>query len=216
MEDVLIGLLAVAVGALFCFRGYLALRLVFPIWGAFVGFMFGAGLVSNVANQGFLRTLLSWIVAVVFALLFGLLAYLYYAVAVIIGMGAIGFTLGAGLMAVLGVQWSWLVILVGVTVGVALAVLSIMANVPMMLLVVLSALAGAALMVVGVMLMVGTLNSADFNQRATTANVEVAWWWVAAFGVLAVVGMVSQVRATDRLMASMRDEWSGSRSARTA
>ncbi len=44
MDDILLGLLAVAAGALFCFRGAFAFRIVIPIWGAFVGFGFGAGL----------------------------------------------------------------------------------------------------------------------------------------------------------------------------
>ena len=35
MSDVVLGLLAILVGApAFCFQGYLALRLIIPIWGA--------------------------------------------------------------------------------------------------------------------------------------------------------------------------------------
>ena len=46
MQDVVVGLLAIAVGALFAFRGYFAMRVIIPIWGAFAGFMLGAGLVD--------------------------------------------------------------------------------------------------------------------------------------------------------------------------
>jgi len=41
------------------------------------------------------------------AILFGLIAYLYYEVAVVLAMAAIGFALGTGLMVALGVRWSW-------------------------------------------------------------------------------------------------------------
>ena len=34
MKDIVVGVLAVLVGALFCFRGWLAMRVVIPIWGA--------------------------------------------------------------------------------------------------------------------------------------------------------------------------------------
>lgn len=34
MQDVLVGLLAIAVGALFAARGYVAMRLIIPWWGA--------------------------------------------------------------------------------------------------------------------------------------------------------------------------------------
>lgn len=209
MEDFVVGLLAIAVGALFCFRGYLALRIVFPIWGAFVGFVFGAGLVAGFADNGFLQSVVGWLVAIVFAVVFGLLAYLYYAVAVVIGMGAIGFALGTALMAALGVQWSWLVILVGVTVGVLLAVVSIVGNMPMVLLVVLSSFAGSAMIVAGLLLMFGVVDTGDFTQPSATQNVDLGWWWTATFLVLAVIGMISQIRATERLMAPMRQEWTG-------
>ena len=38
MSGILLGALAIIAGLIFCFRGYLALRTVIAIWGAFVGF----------------------------------------------------------------------------------------------------------------------------------------------------------------------------------
>ena len=38
MRDVLFALLAIAAGALFYFAGFVAFRLVTPLWGAFDGF----------------------------------------------------------------------------------------------------------------------------------------------------------------------------------
>ena len=43
MEDVIFALLVILAGALFCFFGYLAFRIIIPIWGAVVGFSLGAG-----------------------------------------------------------------------------------------------------------------------------------------------------------------------------
>ena len=74
MQDVVVGLLAIAVGALFAFRGYFAMRLIIPIWGVFAGFMLGAGLVSSASNDGFLRSVLGWVIGVVLAALFALAA----------------------------------------------------------------------------------------------------------------------------------------------
>ena len=86
---------------------------------------------------------MSWIVGLAVALVFGLIAYLYYEVAVFIGMTSIGFVLGTGAMAFLGITWSWLVILVGVITAAVLAVVAIVGDMPMVLLTVLTALAGA-------------------------------------------------------------------------
>ena len=82
MNDIVVGLIAVLTGAVFCFRGYLAMRIIIPLWGAFAGFMLGAGIVAT--DAGFLATALGWIVGLAVALLFGLLAYLYDEVAVVL------------------------------------------------------------------------------------------------------------------------------------
>lgn len=114
MADALLGFVFVVVGVAFCFRGYLAMRVIIPIWGAFSGFMLGAGLVASLAGEGFLASLLGWLVGLGVAVVFGALAYLYYEISVFIAMSAIGFALGTAAMVALGVRWSWLIVLVGV------------------------------------------------------------------------------------------------------
>jgi hypothetical protein len=218
VQDVIVGLLALAVGALFCFRGYLALRIVIPIWGAFAGFVFGAGLVESITDDGFLGTALGWGVGFAVAIVFSLIAYLYYEVAVIIGMSAIGFTLGVAVMVAIGVTWSWVIVLVGVVVAVALALLAIIADVPMMLLTLLTATAGATTMVTGLMLLVGTLSTEDFEVSATTETLDDSWWWYATYAVLVVIGIVAQVRDQERLRQTLRQNWetSGGRTMRSS
>ena len=67
MSDILLGIFALLAGLVFCFRGYMAMRVVIPIWGAFTGFMLGAGLVANLGNEGFLVSALGWVVGAVLA-----------------------------------------------------------------------------------------------------------------------------------------------------
>lgn len=217
MADIVVAVLAIAIGAAFCFRGYLAMRIVIPIWGAFAGLIFGAGLVASLAGEGFLASLLGWLVGFGFALLFGAFAYLYYEVSVFIAMAAIGFSLGATAMVAIGAEWSWLIILAGVIVGALLAMMAIVANVPMALLTVLTAFAGATAIVAGVMLLFGVISLDDFGSAATTATLADAWWWYAIYVVLAVAGIVAQYRAIDTLRGSLRSSWqeSGGRSLRT-
>jgi hypothetical protein len=210
VQDVIVGLLALAVGALFCFRGYLALRVVIPVWGAFAGFVLGAGLVDSITGDGFLGTALGWGVGFAVAIVFSLIAYLYYEIAVIIGMSAIGFTLGSAVMVAIGVTWSWVIVLVGVATALALALLAIIADLPMMLLTLLTATAGATTMVTGVMLLVGTLSTDDFEVASTTETIDDAWWWYAMYAVLVILGIVAQVRDQERLRQTLRQNWESS------
>jgi hypothetical protein len=207
MRDVLLGLLAIAIGALFCFRGYLTMRLVIPVWGAFAGFLLGAGLVDGITRDGFLVGALAWLVGFAVAVLFGLIAYLYYEVSVVLAMAAVGFVVGSSVMVALDVRWSWAVVLVGVVVGVALAVLAIVGDLPMLLLTVLTALAGAATAVAGLMLLTGSLTADDLDSTAVVSRIDdSAGWWL-LYVLLAVVGVVVQLRFVKEGRRTVRAQW---------
>ena len=207
MQDWIVGLLAIAVGALFCFRGFMTMRIVIPIWGAFTGFLLGAGLISAVTDDGFLGSALAWFVGIAVAVLFGAIAYFYYEVSVMLAMGAIGFSVGTSVMVAIGIKWSWLIVLVGVLAGALLAIAAIVGDLPTVLLVMLTALGGASIIVFGVMLLTGVIDTADFESVATTKELEDDWWWYGLYVALAIVGAVAQIREADRMSATMRQTW---------
>ena len=183
MADILLGILAIVAGGVMLFAGQFVLRLVLPIWGFFAGFAFGAGLFAELANESFLGTALGWVSGFVFAVIFAVLAYLYYAVAVILAMAAFGYVIGAGLIVALGIDWSWVAVLLGVVVGAIFGIVSVVGNMPMIVLAVASSIAGAVSVVAGLMLLVGTLNSADFADGSFSSAVDAGWgWYVAAAG----------------------------------
>lgn len=206
MGDIILGVLVAAAGALFCFRGYLAMRVIIPIWGALSGFFLGAGLVSALGGDGFLSTVAGWAVGVLVAIVFGLIAYLYYEVAVVLVMASIGFTLGTTVMAALGVEWSWIIIIVGIVVAVLLALIAIAADLPTGILVVLTTLAGASAIMVGVAMIVNHTSSSRFGDDVVGA-IGAQWWWWLIYAALVVAGFVAQVRVVGRLRQSMRDAW---------
>jgi hypothetical protein len=208
VREVVLALLALAVGSLFCFRGYLTMRLVIPLWGALSGFLLGAGLVDRVTGDGFLTGALGWLVGLAVAAVFWFLAYAYYEVSVVLAMGAVGFVLGASLMVALDVRWSWPVVLVGVLVGMALAVLAVVGGLPMLLLTVLTAVAGAGTIVAGIMLLTGSVTADDLDSTAVAARIEdSAGWWV-LYAVLAGTGIVLQLRVHGYVRRSAREQWS--------
>lgn len=211
MDDVVIGVLAVFAGAVFCFRGYLTMRLVLPIWGAFVGFSLGAGVVAAATGDGFLEGALAFVVGIALGLLFAWLAYAYYAVSVLLSMASIGFLLGASLLVALGVEWNWLVVLGGVLVGALVAIAAIVGNLPMVLLTVLTASGGAAALVGGLMLLFGAIEAADFNRQVVVERIEDSVLWWVLFLVLAVVGIVAQFRAMDAIERDLRAAWANDR-----
>ena len=209
MENVLVGVVAVVVGGALCFRGYVALRLVIAMWGAFAGFVLGAGVVAGATGEGFLGSALAWSVGLAVAVVFGLLAYAYYAISVLIGMSAIGFTLGTTAMVTLGVTWSWVVILVGIVVGVLLALLAIAGDLPKLILALLGAFAGSSLAIAGILLLIGRIDRGDLATIDTTAALDLWWGWTVAYVVLAVAGLASQLGDVGARRGPLREDWAG-------
>lgn len=212
MTDILLGLIAIVVGLMFCFGGVHLLRIVIPIWGAFAGFAFGAGLVAAFAEEHFLGSVLGWILGLVFAVIFAVLAYLYYAVAIVLAIGSAGFALGSWLMVALGVSWNWLVVLVALAVGIVFGVAAVVLDMPMVVLVVIGAIGGAAVAVSGMMLLFGAIDTSTFTDGRFVALVKDDWWWYTIYLVLAVLGILSQSRQVAVLKASMRAQWAAASS----
>ena len=197
MSDLAFGIVAIAVSVLFCFLGAVVLRAAITIWGAFVGFSLGAGVVAGWLGEGFLAGTAGWVVGVIVAVLFAWLAYAYYAVAVLIAVASLGFATGVAVMAALGITWNWLVVAVAMIIAVLIGIAALSLDVPSILLVVLSTLGGASVAVSGVMLIVGVLSLADFTDSAATSYPAAAgWWWTALYLVLVVGGIVVQGRAS--------------------
>jgi hypothetical protein len=124
-------------------------------------------------------------------------------------MTSIGFVLGTTLMTALGVTWSWLVILVGVITAVVLAFIAIVGDMPMLLLTLLTAFAGASAITGGLMLLFGVIDTEGFDTAATTRSAADDWWWYVIYLGLAIVGIVSQIRENDMQEATLRAAWSG-------
>ncbi|MDN5762653.1 MAG: TMEM198/TM7SF3 family protein [Microlunatus sp.] len=213
MDDIAVGIIAVLIGALLCFRGYAALRLIISLFGAFVGFLLGAGLVAGVTDSGFLQLALSWLVGVVGAVIFGILAYVSYQVAVVLGMAAIGFTIGTSIMAALQVDSGLLTVLVGVAAAVVLAVVAIATDLPAILLIILTVLAGASVVVSGAMVLAGTTSIGRLSSDTVLTGMDNNWWWYALYAVLVIVGLIVQGRYLSRGRRSMRQQWAAPRGA---
>jgi len=207
MADIVLGLFAIVAGAVILFAGQFVLRLVIPIWGFFAGFAFGAGLFAGLADERFLGTVFGWVSGFVCAVIFAVLAYLFYAVAVVLAMAAFGFAIGSGLVVALGIDWNWVAVLVGIVVGAVLGLVSIFGNMPMVVLAVASAIAGAFSVVGGLMLLFGSLNSSDFSQSTFVDAIGNSWLWTILVVVLAVVGIVAQTRARVTADRTVREVW---------
>jgi hypothetical protein len=206
MSDVIAGVLAIVVGIVFCYQGYIAMRIAIAVWGAFVGFGLGASIGGDA--DGILSTAWSWGLGVILAVVFAALAYLYYEVSIALAMGSIGFVLGASVLVAFGVTWSWLIVLSGLALGIVLAFLAIVGDLPTMLLIILSAMAGASAITAGIMLFTGQLDSDQITRSAAiTDELHGHWYWYVIWGAAAISGLIVQLQSSAQRAATVRDTW---------
>jgi hypothetical protein len=195
-QTVVVSLLLILMGLALCFAGYRLFVILLPIWGFFAGFQFGATIFTNLFGQGFLSTVISWVVGLLVAITAAVLAYLFYAAAVVLLAGLIGYQLGVGIMAAFGVQEGFLTFLVGLLVGVALVALALYLHLPKLLILILTALAGAGTLLAGIFVALGRVQLDALRYGEVGAILRDNWFWGLLFLVIAAIGFYFQWRTT--------------------
>src|SRR5215212_6921496 len=134
-------------GSTLAFSGYRLFIFLLPLWGFFTGFGVGAQAIQAIFGTAFLSDVTSWIAGFFLGLLFALLSYLFFAAAVAILAGSVGYVLGSGVMAALGFDMGLLTWLVGTAVAVALIMAVFVFDVYKWVIILATSLVGAGVVV---------------------------------------------------------------------
>jgi hypothetical protein len=161
---------------------------------------------QDIFGTGFLSTTVSWIVGIVVAIVFALLSwYVWYAGAIIMA-GAVGASLFSGILhALFANPWGVVLFIVVLIGALVFAVGALVLNLPIYIVIINSALGGAALAVAGLLTVLGTTTTVELANGATVAVVDEArfqgagWLWVLAWIVLAIAGILYQLRSVDEI-----------------
>jgi hypothetical protein len=189
---VVVGIVAIAVGAGLMLLGYRLALTLLPIWGFVAGFIFGAHVLQELLGQGFLATTLSWVGGAIVGLVFAVLSYLFWYVAVVVAFASVGYWLGWGLVTLLAMSGTGLAAFgIGLGVGVILALLAVVTGVPLVALVVMTAVAGSHAFTAGVLVLLGVIDVTDLGTGVVTAIISAnLGWWLAALGMALVSSIV--------------------------
>jgi hypothetical protein len=203
---ILVGIILALIGLAVCFFGLRFWFILLPVFGAVTGFFVGARVMQDLFGTGFLSTTVSWIVGIVVAVVFALLSwYVWYAGAIIMA-GAVGASLFSGILhALFANPWGVMLFIVALIGALVFAVGALVLNLPIYIVIINSALGGAALAVAGLLTMLGTTTTVELANGATVAVVDEArfqgagWLWVLAWIVLAGAGIFYQLRSVDEI-----------------
>ena len=189
-------MIALLVGLAICFGGYRLFLVLLPIWGFFFGFGLGAQAIQALFGGAFLATVTGWIVGFFVGAAFALLSYLFYAFAVAVIAGTLGYMLGAGFMHLIGIDWGLLVFLVGIALAVVVIIATFYFNIQKYVIIIATSVAGAAVIVGTLMFGITGVALAKFFNNPIRHALSDSPLWTILFLVLAIGSIVVQIMTT--------------------
>ncbi len=215
--EILMAILLGLIGLGVCFMGLEVFFIMLPIWGFVVGFFAGASLIHSWMGDGFLQTTLGIVVGLALGVLFAILAYFFWYFGVVFLCASVGALIGDGISKAIGLDAGWWLWIVGLVVGVIFALAALFLAIPVYLVIINTALAGAAAVVVAVYMLFGRIQLSDFDNGPAVMAATDKFGWVAtiAWIVLAVLGMLAQLGRLQKManFALPEDKWTVAKSA---
>ncbi|HSG17841.1 MAG TPA: DUF4203 domain-containing protein [Anaerolineae bacterium] len=196
MELLCMALIGLGFGLVVAFWGYKLLWVILPIWGFFAGFALGAQTIGIILNEGFLATITGWVVGFVIGAIFAILSYLFYLLAVALLSGAFGYGVAVGVLTWLFDAdevklWMWLV---GIVVGVVLALVVLRFNIQKYAVIIITALAGTAVTIYVLLAAFGGLTPAELLIAPVARAIDDSWLWFLYFVIVGAGGIYFQLQ----------------------
>jgi Ni,Fe-hydrogenase I cytochrome b subunit len=189
------GMIALLFGLVMAFAGYRLFLVILPIWAFFFGFGFGAQTIQTIfPNDALLTTVTSWVVGFIVAAVFAVLAYLFYIFAVAIVSYSLGYAAAVGLLSLLGMQFGFIVWVIGLVAGIALAFVVLRFNIQKLVIEIATAFLGAGVIVGVFLALFGGLPTAQLIQNPVAAALKNSPLWMIVFIVVGAMGLVAQIQ----------------------
>ena len=155
----------------------------------------GAETLQVIFGVGFLATVSSWVVGFIVGAAFAVLSYLFYIVAVALLAGSFGYGLAVALLTAIGLNFGFIVWLIGVVIGIIVAVVVLVFNIQKYAIIVITALGGTGAIIFTLLAMFGNLTPAEMMLNPVMTAISNSFWWLLFYLVLAIAGIVVQLGA---------------------
>ena len=192
MQVTFIGLLTLVVGIILCFGGHRLFRFLMVLVGLTAGFVLGATGVAAITKGQFLDSIWGWVVAVVVALVLGGLAIPFYAAAVAVLGGVVAYLVASGVLVYLGYGTGTLTQVAGIVAGAVAIILIYLFRVHRLLVIAVTALAGAGAILAGALVLLGKLAFDVPTATDPTAIIRSTPLWLLLLVVLFLAGVGAQ------------------------
>jgi hypothetical protein len=187
--------IALLFGLVVVFSGYRLFLVLLPIWGFFAGFILGAQTIDFIFNTGLFATVTGWVVGFFVGMLFAVLSYLFYFIAVGIISFSLGYGATVGILAWIGLDTGWLIWLIAVVVGVALALVVYRFNLQKYAIIVATAAGGTGVIIYTMLVLFNGAIAVSLLKNPVQLAIDNSFWWLLFFLVVAGLGIAAQIQA---------------------
>lgn len=205
--DIVVGLLMIGLGLVLAFSGLRVFTLLLPMLGFLAGVSLGVSMFHHFFDEGFLSTAGGLVIGVIIGIVFAVLSYLFWYVAVVLGGAFIGASMGVGFMQIFDVNTTWLLWLAAIAGGIVIAALTILLDLPLYWVVIITAFAGATWALGGGMLILDEIDRSDLERGTIWAAIEESWWWILAWVIVAALGMGAQLTLLADALTPPENKW---------
>lgn len=206
MSEVIVGLILIVLGAVVCFYGLRFFFILLPVWGFIAGFFLGAHGMTALLGQGFLQTVTGWIVGIVLGAIFAVASYFIWYIGAIIAAASFGGLIGEGLFGLF--TQNGVLLWIGAAIGaIIIAVVTAVLFLPVYFVIVNTAFAGAGAITIGLMLVLQRITLVQLGAGEEMATVQAGWFWFVIALVLAILGILWQMRSMAEVTLP-EDKWS--------
>jgi len=206
-ELLCIATIALLFGLVVAFGGYRLFLVLLPIWGFFAGFFLGAQTISFLFSDGFLATITGWVVGFFVGLLFAVLSYLFYFIAVGIVSFSLGYGVTVGILGWIGLDVGFIVWLIAVVVGIVVAAIVYLFNLQKYAIIVATAVGGTGVIIYTLLALFNGALAVSLLENPVRLAIENSFWWLLFFLVVAGLGIVVQIQTSKAYEVEDYNRW---------
>jgi hypothetical protein len=194
-EILCMAMITLLFGLVVIFGGYRLFLFLLPVWGFLTGFLLGAQTIDFLFDVGLLATVTGWVVGFFVGLMFAVLAYLLYLLAVGIVSFGLGYGVTIGILAWIGLDPGFLMWLIAMAVGLGLAYVVYRFNIQKYAIIVATAVGGTGLIIYTFLVLFDNTIVVLLLENPVKLAIDDSFWWLLFFLVVAGLGIFAQIRA---------------------
>jgi len=191
--DSLAFLLIALLGLGLCFLGYRAFMVLLPVWGLLSGIWLGTQFGSINFGDSTIATIATWALGIILGVILAILAHWLFVIGFTLISAIFAGAIGSAVLTALGIKPGLLELALFFVIILGTGALVTRFHVEKYAIILLTALAGADLIVLAFLRLIGAVNLSDvINGNLISPIVRQSWFSLLAFLIFAGLGVVVQ------------------------